>query len=68
MSRIGKLPIQIPAGVTVAINGSHVEIKGPKGELARDVHPAMTVKQEGEQIVVARPDDEAESRAFHDYH
>ncbi|MDD2568080.1 MAG: 50S ribosomal protein L6 [Clostridia bacterium] len=65
MSRIGKQPVQIPADVTVAIDGAHVEVKGPKGTLSRKFHPAITIKQEGGKIIVARLDDEAESRALH---
>lgn len=65
MSRIGKQPIHIPADVTVAIDGSHVEVKGPKGTLSRKFSPAITIKQEGEEIVVTRSDDEAQNRALH---
>ncbi len=65
MSRIGKLPIDIPAGVDVAINGQVVTVKGPKGELALTVAEPIVAKVDDGQITVSRPDDERESRSLH---
>jgi len=65
MSRIGKLPIVIPEGVNVAIDGQNVTVTGPKGTLTRTVVPSISVKVEDGQIVVTRPDDEAQNRAYH---
>ena len=65
MSRIGKKPIVLPAGVTVTINGSNVEVKGPKGTLERTVNDNISIKLENGVIVVARPNDEKENRSLH---
>jgi large subunit ribosomal protein L6 len=65
MSRIGKNPIPVPSGVDVTINGSHVAVKGPKGELALDAPTDITIAREGDDIVVNRPDDERAHRALH---
>jgi large subunit ribosomal protein L6 len=65
MSRIGRLPIEIPAGVTVSVDGSAVTVKGPKGELALNVASPIEVKVEDGQVLVTRPDDERESRSLH---
>ena len=66
MSRIGKMPITVPAGVEVIIDGNTVTAKGPKGELTRSFYSALTIEQaEDNSIVVTRPDDERESRAQH---
>ena len=65
MSRIGRKPINIPAGVEVKIDGSVVTVKGPKGTLTQKVHPNMNVAVEGNEIVVTRPDDEKENRSLH---
>ena len=65
MSRIGKKPIEIPAGVEVKIDGSTVTVKGPKATLTRDVHPNMTVKVEGSEVIVERPNDQKQNRALH---
>ncbi len=65
MSRIGKLPIEIPAGVTVDINDNVVTVKGPKGELKQAINPNITVEKEDNQIKVSRPDNNRESRAQH---
>ena len=65
MSRIGKLPIEIPAGVTVTVNNSEVTVKGPKGELKQEMNPAITLEIEGNVCTVVRPDDERENRAMH---
>lgn len=65
MSRIGRLPIPVPAGVTVTINGSHVAVKGPKGELELTISEPIEATVEDDRILVTRPDDERESRALH---
>jgi len=65
MSRIGRLPIPVPAGVTVTIDGQDVAVKGPKGELALTVKSPIEVKLEDGQVLVTRPDDERESRSLH---
>ncbi|WP_411721399.1 50S ribosomal protein L6 [Mycetocola sp.] len=65
MSRIGRLPIEIPAGVTVAVDGSVVSVKGPKGELTLTVASPIEAKVEDSQVLVTRPDDERESRSLH---
>jgi large subunit ribosomal protein L6 len=65
MSRIGKRPIPVPAGVTVTIDGSHVTVKGPKGELARALHPEMILEQADGEVSVKRPSDENAHKALH---
>ena len=65
MSRIGKKPIPVPSGVDVTISGSHVAVKGPKGELQLDAPEDITIAREGDEIVVNRPDDERAHRALH---
>ncbi len=65
MSRIGKLPIPVPAGVEVKIDGQVVETKGPKGTLTHTVPAPITVSLEDGNILVARPDDERTSRSLH---
>jgi len=65
MSRIGREAITVPAGVTVKIDGQHVYVKGPKGELEMDVHPSMTVSMDNGIIHITRPDDEPFTRSLH---
>ena len=65
MSRIGKMPITIPAGVEVKLNGNTVTVKGPKGELSYTHHADITVAVEGTEISVTRPSDNKEHRAMH---
>ena len=65
MSRIGKKPITIPAGVEVKLNGSEVTVKGPKGELKNTFNADMAIAMEGNEIVVTRPSDVKEHRALH---
>ncbi len=66
MSRIGRAPIAIPAGVTVTVSDDNVvTVKGPKGTLTQEVNKNITVKQEGNEILVCRPNDEKQNRAFH---
>ena len=65
MSRIGKKPVQIPAGVEVAVNGSHVTVKGPKGQLELDIYEKLSIEIADGVLTVVRPDDERETRARH---
>ena len=65
MSRIGKMPIAVPAGVDVTIDGSHVTVKGPRGTLEHDAPETITIAHEGDELIVTRPDDERENRALH---
>lgn len=65
MSRVGKMPIEIPAGVTVDLQGQHITVKGPKGELSRDIHEDIKVAVEGNEILVTRPSDNKNHRALH---
>ena len=59
------MPIPVPTGVEVTINGSHVTVKGPKGTLEHDAPETITIAREGDELVVTRPDDERENRALH---
>lgn len=63
MSRIGKKPVQIPAGVTVTAEGNNITVKGPKGELSWEFSPLLTIKQEGAELIVERNDESTESNA-----
>lgn len=65
MSRIGKKPIDIPAGVTVTLERNTIFVKGPKGELALEIHPKMELKKENNKIVVLRPSDQRPYRSLH---
>ena len=65
MSRIGKAPIEIPAGVTVKVENNVVTVKGPKGELTQTVNPDLDIKIEGNILTVSRPSDNREHRAQH---
>lgn len=65
MSRIGKSPITIPAGVTVQVKDDVVTVKGPKGELSQEINPDITVEIEGDKIELKRPSDVREHRAMH---
>ena len=66
MSRIGKMPITVPAGVTVTVEeGNVVTVKGPKGTLTRTIHPNITVNVDGGVVTVTRPNDEKENRSLH---
>ena len=65
MSRIGKAPITVPSGVEVQIQGRQVAVKGPKGELDIEVPVDITVRQDGDEILVERSDDERRNRALH---
>ena len=65
MSRVGKAPIAVPNGVEVTIDGRTVAVKGPKGSLSREIPGEITVRQDGGTLLVERPDDERQNRAFH---
>ena len=65
MSRIGKLPISIPAGVTVTVSGNEVAVKGPKGELKQTINPIISVEINGNEVVCTRPNDEKQTKAMH---
>lgn len=65
MSRIGKQPISLPSGVTITVDNDSVTVKGSKGELKQSLLPGITVKQEGEELIVDRANDLAENRARH---
>ena len=65
MSRIGKLPITVPAGVTVKLDGHTMHVKGPKGELTRTLHNSMIIKVDGATITVTRPSDESLHKSMH---
>ena len=66
MSRIGRKPIALPAGVTITVSDSNlVTVKGPKGELSEQISPIINVKVEGAEILVTRPNDEKEARSLH---
>ena len=66
MSRIGRTPITLPAGVEVTVDSSnHITVKGPKGTLEHDLAPQMRVEVEGNEVRVYRPDDEKKNKALH---
>jgi large subunit ribosomal protein L6 len=65
MSRIGRLPIPVPSGVDVTISGRTLTVKGPKGQLTRELHPDMTVKREEENLVVTRPTEQKTHKQLH---
>lgn len=65
MSRVGRSPIPVPSGVEVAISDNQIKVKGPKGELERTIPPAITVRRDGDVLVVERPDDQRHHRALH---
>ena len=65
MSRIGNMPVTVPAGVEVKIDGQHITVKGPKGSLERDIHPNIKVELDGNKIKVTRPDDSKLNRSLH---
>ena len=65
MSRIGRLPVPVPDGVEVKVDGSTVSVKGPRGELTRSFVPDMTIAMENGEVVVSRPTDQARHRALH---
>jgi large subunit ribosomal protein L6 len=65
LSRIGRLPIEVPSGVEVKVEGALATVTGPMGTLAQEIPTQISVRQEGAQIVVERPNDERENRALH---
>jgi large subunit ribosomal protein L6 len=65
MSRVGKLPVTVPSGVTVTLDGQHVRVQGPRGVLEHDVHPRIRLGQDDGTLVVTRPSDAPEVRALH---
>lgn len=65
MSRIGKLPIAVPKGVTVTVDGNNVKVKGPKGELERTFNQHVNIKLENEVLTVTRPSDETLHKSMH---
>lgn len=65
MSRIGRLPVEIPGGVKVELNGSNVRVKGPKGELQRVFSPMIGIKMENNQLVITRNSEDPAERALH---
>jgi large subunit ribosomal protein L6 len=65
MSRIGKLPVTVPAGVEVTIDGQHIKVKGPKGTLEHTIAEPITVEREEGTLLVKRPNEERTSRALH---
>jgi large subunit ribosomal protein L6 len=65
MSRIGRSPIPVPSSVTVALSGDTVTVKGPQGTLERTLPTGITITQEGDELIVTRPDDERRHRSLH---
>jgi large subunit ribosomal protein L6 len=65
MSRIGKLPIKIPGGVTIKVDGNTIAVKGPRGELSRTLPEDITVAQQNDEIIVSRPSEETRHKSLH---
>jgi large subunit ribosomal protein L6 len=65
MSRIGRKPVTVPNGVTLQLEGNHVAVKGPRGELRRTLHPDMQIALDKDQFTVARPSEEKRHKALH---
>ena len=65
MSRIGRMPVAVPAGVKVKIKGSEVTVEGSKGTLTREFHPDISIKEESGKLIVSRPSDNRQHRALH---
>jgi len=65
MSRIGKIPVKVPKGVKVSFASDVMTVEGPKGKLTQKYHPIIKFEDKGEEIVVTRPDDEKQTKAFH---
>jgi len=65
MSRIGRKPINIPAGVTISVDGNVVTVKGPKATLTQKIHPNMSVSVDGNEALVTRPNDEKQNKSLH---
>ena len=65
MSRIGRMPIEVPSGVTVKIDGNEVKVTGPQGELSRCIHDDISIKQDNNDLIVSRPSDSKLHRSQH---
>jgi large subunit ribosomal protein L6 len=65
MSRIGKIPVKIPKGVKVSFANNVMTVEGPKGKLSQKYHPVISFEDKGEEIVVSRPNEEKQTKAFH---
>ena len=65
MSRLGKMPVAIPSGVKVNVNGSKIDIEGPKGKLSYTTQPGIDVAVNGDEVVITRKNDERQNKAFH---
>ena len=65
MSRIGNMPVTVPEGVEVKLEGQHINVKGPKGSLEKDIHPNIKVELDGNEIKVSRPDDTNINKSLH---
>jgi large subunit ribosomal protein L6 len=65
MSRIGKIPVKVPGGVTVSFANEVITVEGPKGKLTQKYHPIITFEETGGEIIVSRPNDEKQTKAFH---
>ena len=65
MSRIGRLPVTVPSGVEVSIDGRRLTVKGPKGELTRELHPDMLLAREDDRVVVTRPTEQKHHKQLH---
>jgi large subunit ribosomal protein L6 len=65
MSRIGKIPVKVPKGVKVSFDNDVMTVEGPKGKLAQKYHPIIGFENKGEEIVVSRPNEQKQTRAFH---
>ena len=65
MSRIGKLPIELPEKVTVDVTGTRVTVKGPLGQLFQEIHPDIIVKLDGNNLIVERPSEQKEHKSMH---
>ena len=65
MSRIGKIPVKVPKGVTVNFSGGIITVEGPKGKLTQNYHPVVTFEERGDEIVVGRVNEEKQTRAYH---
>ncbi len=65
MSRIGKMPVPVPAGVQVTLDGGRVTVRGPRGQLSQTFHPEIKIYQDGNQLRVERPNDSKQFRALH---
>jgi large subunit ribosomal protein L6 len=65
MSRIGRMPIAVPAGVDVTLDGRSITVSGPKGSLSRELHPEIAVSRDGDQLVVTRPTEQKTHKQLH---